>query len=160
LSGQAHYCDYRFLQRLPGEDEGLCYNDAFSWRHLSSLLQVGWRHLGAMPANVVETIKTHEQLEPFPSVGVTAGRGTHKRDYRSRANSPKRSDMRFATNQHSRGAVQIYDAFWPYVMPAPAENAESANEYIERIRTLLGIRRCVRFTFAPADEKLAPVSLF
>jgi hypothetical protein len=63
--------------------------------------------------------------------------------------------VEFAVNQHSRGVVQICDAFWPYVMPAPAENAESAHHYMERIRTLLGTRKCVRFTFAPTDEKLA-----
>jgi hypothetical protein len=56
-------------------------------------------------------------------------------------------DVKFATNQYSRGAVQICDAFWPYVMSAPAENAESVNHYIEQIRTLLGTRRCVRFAF-------------
>ena len=64
-------------------------------------------------------------------------------------------EAKFATNQHSRGVVQICDAFWPYVMPARAENTENANNYIERIRTLLGTRSCVRFTFAPADEQLA-----
>ncbi len=63
--------------------------------------------------------------------------------------------MRFAANQHTRGVAQICDAFWPYVIPAPAENTECANDYIKRIRTLLEARRCVRFTFAPADEKLA-----
>lgn len=63
--------------------------------------------------------------------------------------------MNVAANQHSCGVVQICDAFWPYVTPAPTENTESANNYITRIRTLLESRRCVRFTFAPADEKLA-----
>jgi hypothetical protein len=64
-------------------------------------------------------------------------------------------EAKFASNQHSRGVVQICDAFWPYVMPARAENTESANNYVERIRALLGTRSCVRFTFAPADENLA-----
>jgi len=68
-------------------------------------------------------------------------------------------ETRFAANQHSRGVVQICDAFWPYAMPAPAEDTESVKNYIKRIRTLLETRRCVRFTFAPADEKLAQ-SLF
>jgi hypothetical protein len=68
-------------------------------------------------------------------------------------------EVRFAANQHTRGVVQICDAFWPYVIPALAENTESADSYIKRIRTLLETRRCVRLTFAPADEKLAQ-SLF
>ncbi len=67
--------------------------------------------------------------------------------------------MRFAANQHTRGVVQICDAFWPYVIPVPAENTESAYNYMKRIRTLLETRRCVCLTFAPADEKLAQ-SLF
>jgi hypothetical protein len=63
--------------------------------------------------------------------------------------------VRFAANQHTRGVVQICDAFWPYVIAASAENTESAENYIKRIRTILETRRCVRLTFAPADEKLA-----
>ena len=68
-------------------------------------------------------------------------------------------EVRFAASQHTRGVVQICDAFWPYVIPVPAENTESAYNYMKRIRTLLETRRCVRLTFAPADEKLAQ-SLF
>ena len=68
-------------------------------------------------------------------------------------------EVRFAANQHTRGVVQICDAFWPYLIPAPAENIESVGNYIKRVRTLLETRRCVRLTFAPADEKLAQ-SLF
>ncbi len=64
-------------------------------------------------------------------------------------------ELRFAANQHTRGVVQICDAFWPYVIPTPAESTGSANNNIKRIRTLLETRRCVRLTFAPADEKLA-----
>src|SRR6266699_2700187 len=56
-------------------------------------------------------------------------------------------ELRFAANQHTRGVVQICDAFWPYVIPTPAESTESANNYINRIRTLLETRRCVRLTF-------------
>jgi len=63
--------------------------------------------------------------------------------------------VKFAANQHTRGMVQICDAFWPYVVSTPAENIASADNYIKRIRTLLDTRRCVRFTFAPADDKLA-----
>ncbi|MFZ0742906.1 MAG: hypothetical protein WAM85_00775 [Terracidiphilus sp.] len=68
-------------------------------------------------------------------------------------------DVRFAANQHTRGVVQICDAFWPYLISAPAENIESVGNYIKRVRTLLETRRCVRLTFAPADEKQAQ-SLF
>lgn len=68
-------------------------------------------------------------------------------------------EVRFAANQHTRGVVQICDAFWPYVIPAPAENTESVGNYIKRVRTLMETRRCVRLTFALADEKLAQ-SLF
>jgi hypothetical protein len=64
-------------------------------------------------------------------------------------------EVRFAAKQHTRGVVQICDAFWPYVILAPAENTENADNYIKRVRTLLETRRCVRLTFAPADEKLA-----
>src|SRR5580700_1722560 len=63
--------------------------------------------------------------------------------------------MRFAANQHTHGVVQICDAFWPYVIPTQVENTESADNYLKRIRALLETRRCVRLTFAPADEKLA-----
>lgn len=35
-------------------------------------------------------------------------------------------EVRFAANQHTRGVVQICDAFWPYVILAPAENTENA----------------------------------
>jgi hypothetical protein len=63
--------------------------------------------------------------------------------------------VRIAANQHTRGAVQICDAFWPYVMPAPTGNTENVDNYIKRVRTLLETRRCVRLTFALADEKLA-----
>lgn len=68
-------------------------------------------------------------------------------------------EVRFAANQHTRGVVQICDAFWPYVLPAPAGNIDSAGEYIMRIQALLKTRRCVRLTFAPADQRLA-LSLF
>ncbi len=64
-------------------------------------------------------------------------------------------EVKFAANQHTRGVVQTCDAFWPYVIPASAENTESADDYIKRIRTLLGTRGCVRLSFAPADEKMA-----
>src|SRR6266536_677195 len=63
-------------------------------------------------------------------------------------------EVKFAANQHTRGVVQICDAFWPYVIPVPEENAKSADHYIKRSRTLLETRRCVRLTFAPTDEKL------
>jgi hypothetical protein len=68
-------------------------------------------------------------------------------------------EVKVAANQHTRGVVQICDAFWPYVVPTPAENTESADNYIKRVRTLLETRKCVCLTFAPADEKLA-LSLF
>lgn len=64
-------------------------------------------------------------------------------------------NVKFAANQHTQGMVQICDAFWPYVTPAPAENAGSADNYIVRIRMLLETRNCVSLSFAPADEKLA-----
>jgi hypothetical protein len=66
-------------------------------------------------------------------------------------------EVNFAANQHTRGVVQISAAFWPYVIPAPAENPKSADNYIQRIRSLLEARGCVRFTLAPADEKLARI---
>jgi hypothetical protein len=63
--------------------------------------------------------------------------------------------MRFAANQHTRGVAQICDAFWPYVVSAPAENTDGAHDYVKHIRTLLGTRGCVRLCFSPADEKMA-----
>src|SRR5690349_2040116 len=39
--------------------------------------------------------------------------------------------------------------------PAPAENTDGADDYVKRIRTLLGTRGCVRLSFSPADEKIA-----
>jgi hypothetical protein len=64
-------------------------------------------------------------------------------------------EVNFAGNQHSRGVVQICDSFWPYVIPASTGNTENANSYVMLIRMLLETRRCIRFSFAPADEKLA-----
>jgi hypothetical protein len=60
--------------------------------------------------------------------------------------------VEFAANQHSRGLVQICDDFWPYVISIPAENTESADNYVKRIRARMETRRCARITFTPADE--------
>jgi hypothetical protein len=64
-------------------------------------------------------------------------------------------EVKFATNQHTRGIVRICDAFWPYVIVAPIEETEGQAHYSRRIRTLLETRNCVLRSFTAADEKLA-----
>jgi len=64
-------------------------------------------------------------------------------------------EVKFAANQHTRGVVQICDAFWPYVLPTTESDTGKADNYINRIRSLLKTRRCVSVAFAPADERLA-----
>ena len=64
-------------------------------------------------------------------------------------------EVKFAANQHARGVVRICDAFWPYVLLRPEGDAREADNYINRIRSLLKTRSCVKVAFAAADEKLA-----
>jgi hypothetical protein len=62
-------------------------------------------------------------------------------------------EVKFATNQHSRGMVRICDEF--YVTTAPLEGTEGRAHYTRQIRSLLETRNCVLRSFTPADEKLA-----
>jgi hypothetical protein len=59
-------------------------------------------------------------------------------------------------NQHAAGRIEVCDPFWPYVKcrnkPDPDNNLDS---YVEAIRRLLAVRKCVQPVFNPADEKLA-----
>jgi hypothetical protein len=64
-------------------------------------------------------------------------------------------EVKFAANRHTRGVVQICDTFWPYVIPTRGGDTEKADNYINRIRSLLKTRSCVSIAFAPADERLA-----
>lgn len=62
--------------------------------------------------------------------------------------------VEFAANQYSRGSAQICEAFWPYEIAEPLDDAEVIN-YVKRIRALCESRPCVLRAFAPGDEKLA-----
>ena len=59
-----------------------------------------------------------------------------------------------ATNQRASGQIEICDAFWPYEKTRKEATQDRAS-YIAQIRRLMGSRRCVASSFAPADEHLA-----
>lgn len=60
-----------------------------------------------------------------------------------------------ATNQHASGHIEICDAFWPYEKARKEEATQDRASYVAQIQRLMGSRRCVASSFAPADEKLA-----
>lgn len=60
-----------------------------------------------------------------------------------------------ATNQHDPGRIEICDQFWPYEKARKEDPPQDQASYIAKIRSLLGARRCVASSFAPADENLA-----
>ena len=60
-----------------------------------------------------------------------------------------------AANQHQTGWIEIADAFWPYLKPAPAPADGMESRYIERVRALFLTQPCVRSDFGAADRKLA-----
>jgi len=60
-----------------------------------------------------------------------------------------------ATNQHDFGHLEICDAFWPYEKTRKEAATQDRASYVARIQRLMGSRRCVASSFAPADEKLA-----
>lgn len=53
--------------------------------------------------------------------------------------------------------IEICDAFWPYEKGPKAEATQDRASYIAHIRRLMGSRRCVASSFAPADVNLANV---
>lgn len=60
-----------------------------------------------------------------------------------------------AANQHKTGRIEIADAFWPYVKPAPTPADGQESRYIEQVRALFLSQPCVRSAFGAADQKLA-----
>jgi hypothetical protein len=60
-----------------------------------------------------------------------------------------------ATNQHDSGHIEICDAFWPYEKTRKETATQDRASYVAQIQHLMGSRRCVASSFAPADEKLA-----
>ena len=60
-----------------------------------------------------------------------------------------------AANQHVSGYIEICDAYWPYETARKEQSAPDRESYITQIRALMGTRRCVAISFAPADENLA-----
>lgn len=60
-----------------------------------------------------------------------------------------------AGNQHGAGHIEICDAFWPYEKARKEEATQDRASYVARIQRLMGSRRCVASSFAPADENLA-----
>jgi hypothetical protein len=64
-------------------------------------------------------------------------------------------EVRFAANQHTRGVVQICDAFWPYETTEPVGDDAKVIKYVKSICGLLESRPCVRCSFVPADDRLA-----
>ena len=60
-----------------------------------------------------------------------------------------------ATNQHDSGHIEICDAFWPYEKTRKETATQDRASYVAQIQCLMGSRRCVASSFAPADERLA-----
>ena len=60
-----------------------------------------------------------------------------------------------AANQHAPGQIEICDACWPYEKAQKEPSAPDRESYVTQIRALMGTRRCVAISFAPADENLA-----
>ena len=60
-----------------------------------------------------------------------------------------------ATNQHDSGHIEICDAFWPYEKTRKETATQDRASYVAQIQRLMGSRRCVANSFAPAEEKLA-----
>lgn len=60
-----------------------------------------------------------------------------------------------AANQHASGRIEICDAFWPYERARKQEALSDQASYVAQIRYLMGSRRCIANSFAPADENLA-----
>jgi len=55
-----------------------------------------------------------------------------------------------ATNQHDSGHIEICDAFWPYEKTRKEAATQDRASYVARIQRLMGSRRCVASSFAPA----------
>ena len=53
------------------------------------------------------------------------------------------------------GHIEICDAFWPYEKTRKETATQDRASYVAQIQRLMGSRRCVASSFAPADEKLA-----
>jgi hypothetical protein len=60
-----------------------------------------------------------------------------------------------AANQHVSGHIEICDSFWPYEKARKQEALPDRASYVAQIRQLMGNRRCIASSFAPADENLA-----
>ena len=61
-----------------------------------------------------------------------------------------------ARNQHAAGQIEVCDPFWPYVKcRQDQDHDKTLDSYMEAIRQLLAVRKCVKPVFNPADEKLA-----
>jgi len=61
--------------------------------------------------------------------------------------------MKFPRNPHARGSIQIMDPYWPYERGDSPESPE-LRSYLDRIRTMVGERACIRCPFSMADEVL------
>jgi hypothetical protein len=60
-----------------------------------------------------------------------------------------------AANQHASGHIEICDSFWPYEKARKEEGPQDRASYVAQVQNLMGTRRCVAMSFAPADENLA-----
>jgi hypothetical protein len=60
-----------------------------------------------------------------------------------------------AANQHQTGRIEIAEAFWPYLSPAPAPADPEQSRYIGQVRTLFLSQPCVQSSFGAADQKMA-----
>ena len=60
--------------------------------------------------------------------------------------------MEFPRNPNARGQIEITDDYWPYERTACRRDASELRAYLDRIRTMLAERACVRNPLSRADE--------
>lgn len=60
-----------------------------------------------------------------------------------------------AANQHASNQIEICDEFWPYTKTAKTNDPTGLASYLQRIKSLLIARACVKCSFGAADQKLA-----
>lgn len=60
-----------------------------------------------------------------------------------------------AANQHGYNQIVITDEFWPYTRRTAVDEPKELTKYVQRIKSFLAARKCVKCAFSGADQKLA-----
>lgn len=55
----------------------------------------------------------------------------------------------------SSGDIRISDRFWPYQRSCDSSRSDESRRYVEAVKGMFLVRRCVQSSFTAADEKLA-----